>query len=131
MAEEMRLEKELTVGVPLDRAWRTLSDPETFASCLPDAELQSVDGVYAGQATLGSDGSRIVCETTLRALDQDEDEHTATILLQARQVGGPGLGSATLQSRCESADSATRVTLSAEVVASGHEQSGEAFERAA
>jgi hypothetical protein len=131
MAEEMRLEKELTVEVPLDRAWHTLSDLDTFASCLPDAELSSVDGAYTGRVTLGTDGGRIVCETTVRALDQDADEHVATILVHARQVDGPAIGSATVQSRCENADSATRVKLSAEVVASGYERTGEVFERAA
>lgn len=127
----MRLEKELTVEVPLDRAWRTLSDLDTFASCLPDAELSPADGAYTGRVTFGTDGSRIVCETTVRALDQDADEHLATILVHARQVDGPAIGSATVQSRCESADSATRVKLSAEVVASGYERTGEVFERAA
>lgn len=127
----MKLEKEFTVGAPLDRAWRALSDVGVLATSIPGAQLQASDDVYTGQLEIPSSGERIVCETTVRSIDCDHDEHVATILLHARQVGGPGIGSATVRSRCEAAGDETRVLLSAEVRSSGHEVQEDTLEQAA
>jgi uncharacterized protein len=127
----MKLEKEFTVGAPLDRAWRALSDVGVLATSIPGAQLRASDDVYTGQLEIFAIGERIVCETTVRSVDQDHDEHVATILLHARQVGGPGIGSATVRSRCEAAGDETRVVLSAEVRSSGHQVQGDALEQAA
>src|SRR5437763_1605299 len=115
----MRLEKEFVVGAPLERAWPALSDVEVVASCIPGGELQPSEGAYIGRIALGPNGSQVQCEATVRSVDQDEDEHVATILLHGRQVGGPGVGSVTLQSRCDRTDTSTRVRSSAAVVSSG------------
>ena len=127
----MRLEREFTVEAPLDTAWRALSDVGVLANSIPGAQLQAVDDVYTGQLEVPAGGGRIVCEATVRSVDQDEDEHVATILLHARQVGGPGIGSATVRSCCEAADGETRVLLSAEVRSSGYEGGEAALESAA
>jgi carbon monoxide dehydrogenase subunit G len=104
----------------LERVWRVLSDPSVFAACLPQSKLQFADDTYVGHVTLGLNGGQIRCEASLRAVDEDEDEHAATILLQGRQLEGPGIGSITVRNRCEAVDSATRVSVSAELVSSGH-----------
>jgi carbon monoxide dehydrogenase subunit G len=116
----MRLEGQFTVGASLDRVWRVVSDPGVFAACLPQSDLQFIDDTYAGRVTWAGNGGQIRCEALLRAVDEDEDEHAATILLQGRQLDGPGIGSITVRSHCEPADSATRVSVSAELVSSGH-----------
>jgi carbon monoxide dehydrogenase subunit G len=126
----MRLEKEFVVGAPLERAWRALSDLEVFASCIPGGELQPSDGAYTGRIGLGPNGGRVECEATVRSVDQDEDEHVATVVVHGRQVGGPGVGSVTVQSRCQGADTSTRVVLTADVLSSGFEHR-EAFAEAA
>jgi carbon monoxide dehydrogenase subunit G len=135
----MRLEKEFVVGAPLERVWPAMSDAGVIAASLPGAELRRADDVYTGRLELSANGTPIACEATLRAVDRDEDQHVATVLVHARQLGGPGIGSATLRSSCEPADSSTRVSLTAELRSSGHEQRPEAvrdvaqqvFERAA
>src|SRR5438105_6775560 len=100
----------------MESAWRALSDVQVFASCIPGGELQPADGVYTGRVALTTNGDRVECEATVRSVDQDEDEHVATILLHGRQIGGPGIGSATVRSHCHRADSSTRVVLSAELL---------------
>jgi carbon monoxide dehydrogenase subunit G len=115
----MRLEKEFVVGAPLDGAWRAVSDAGVIAACLP-GEFRLIDDVYAGRLELDANGSRIPCQATLRAVDQDDDRHLVTVVLHARQLRGPGIGAATLRSRCEAADGSTRVSLTAEVLSSGH-----------
>lgn len=104
-----------------------MSDVEVFAACVPGGELRPADGLYTGRLELATNGNRIHCEATARSVDQDEDEHVATILLHGRQLGGPAIGSATVQSRCHEDGSSTRVVLSAEVLASGYEHPAEAF----
>jgi carbon monoxide dehydrogenase subunit G len=117
----MRLEREFNVRAPLDRAWRALSELDVLAACIPGAQLQPSDDIYTGT---------VVCDATVRSVDRDEDEHVATILLHARQVDGPAIGSATVRSRCEGADGSTKVVLSAEVLMSGCAGGGAATETA-
>jgi len=126
----MRLEREFMVEAPVDHVWRALRDPGSLAACIPDADLRLVDGVYAGRVTLTANGSQIGCEAALRAVDEDEDEHAATVVIHGRELGGVGIGSATVRSRCEPAASATRVSLTAELVASGQRDRQAAHERA-
>jgi carbon monoxide dehydrogenase subunit G len=116
----MRFEHEFTVEVPLEQAWPALVDPDALAASLPGAELRAVDGVHTGRIQL--DTSRnLSCEATITVVDQDEDEHVATMSLHGRQVHGPAIGSAVLRSRLSEADSATRVSLTAEVLTTGHD----------
>lgn len=120
MAAEMRFEHEFTVEVPLEQAWRTLADAEALAAALPDGELRAVDGVHTGRIQL--DPSRnLSCEATITVVDQDEDEHVATVSLHGRQVEGPAIGSAILRSRLSDQGAATAVSLTAEVLTTGHE----------
>lgn len=46
----MKIDNEFTVGVPIERAWKVLTDLEGIAPCLPGAQLTGVDGdVYSGK----------------------------------------------------------------------------------
>jgi carbon monoxide dehydrogenase subunit G len=115
----MRFEHEFTVAVPLEQAWRALCDADAVAGSLPGAQLRAVDGVHTGRIQL--DASRdLACEATITAVDQDEDEHVATIAVHGRQVEGPAIGSAILRSRLSRQGSSTNVSLTAEVLTTGH-----------
>ena len=127
MAAEMRFEHEFTVEVPLEEAWRALAHADAVAAALPRAQLRAVDGVHIGRVELDRD---VACEATVAAVDQDEDEHVATVTVHGRQVGGPGIGSAVLRSRLRERDATTTVSLTAEVLTTGHEP-GNGFQDAA
>lgn len=129
LAAEMRFEHEFTVKVPLDQAWRALADADAVAAVLPGAQLRAVDGVHTGRIELNP-RSDLACEATLSAVDQDDDDHVATVAVHGRQVGGPGIGSAVLRSRLRERDAATTVTLTAEVLTTGHDP-GNGFQDAA
>jgi carbon monoxide dehydrogenase subunit G len=125
----MRFEHEFTVEVPLEQAWRALANPDALAASLPEAELRAVDGTHVGRIEL--DPSRnLSCEATITAVDQDEDEHVATVSIHGRQVQGPAIGSAVLRSRLSERDSATNVSLTAEVLTTGHDP-GDGFQEGA
>jgi carbon monoxide dehydrogenase subunit G len=117
----MRVEREFTVGAPLERAWPALSDIGVIAGCIPGAELRQVDDVFTGRVELAANGSRMLCDATMRAVDLDDDEHVVTALIHARQVDGPAIGSATVRSRCEARDGSTHVVLTAEILSSGYQ----------
>jgi len=120
LAAEMRFEHEFTVEVPVAQAWRALAGADAVAASLPDAELRAVDGVHTGRIQL--DGSRnLACEATVTAVDEDEDEHVATVSVHGRQVEGPAIGSAVLRTRITEEGSATRIRLTAEVLTTGHD----------
>jgi len=120
LAAEMRFEHEFTVEVPVAQAWRALAGADAVAGSLPDAELRAVDGVYTGRIQL--DGSRnLACEATVTAVDEDEDEHVATVSVHGRQVEGPAIGSAVVRTRITEEGSATRNRLTAEVLTTGHD----------
>jgi carbon monoxide dehydrogenase subunit G len=126
----MKLEHEFTVEVPLEQAWNALSGADAVAACLPHAQLRSVDGLQTGRIELDADHG-VWGEGRIITIDRDDDEHVATVAMQGRQVGGPGVGSVTLRSALTQADAAaTRVSLSAEVSTSGHDP-GNGFEAAA
>ncbi len=116
----MELRKEFSVGVSPERAWRTLTNPQTIACCLPGAELRPVDGVHAGRVKLSDAGDQIWCEALLRMIDRDDDEQVATFSVHGRQLGGPAIGSVTFQGRVEPINGSARIVLSAEVRSSGH-----------
>jgi carbon monoxide dehydrogenase subunit G len=126
LAAEMRFEHEFTVEVPLDQAWRALADADALAASFPDARLRAVDGVHTGRIEL--DASRkLSCEATITGVDQDDDEHVATVSVHGRQVAGPAIGSAVLRSRLSDEGSGTKVNLTADVLTTGHEP-GNGFE---
>jgi carbon monoxide dehydrogenase subunit G len=99
-----------------------LADAGTFASCLPGDGLRAADGVHVGRVTFSANGHPFACDATLRQIDQDDDEHVATIAAHGRQLDGVAIGSATLRSRLEAADGSTRVRLTAELSSSGHSE---------
>ena len=119
LAAEMRFEHEFTVEVPLEQAWRALADADALAAALPNAQLRAVDGVHTGRIQLDP-GQSLWCEATISAVDEDEDQHVATVSVHGRQVEGPAIGSAILRSRLSDQGSATAVSLAAEVLTTGH-----------
>lgn len=125
----MRFEHEFTVEVPLEQAWRSLSDAGAVAAALPDAELRAVDGVHTGRVRLDA-GRNLACEATVTTVDQDEDDHVASVAVHGRQVDGPGIGSALLRSRLRGRDASTTISLTAEVLTAGHDP-GNDFQDAA
>jgi carbon monoxide dehydrogenase subunit G len=116
----MRFEHEFTVEVPLEQVWRALADADALAASLPDAQLRALDGVHTGRIRLDA-GHDLSCEATITAVDQDEDEHVATVSVHGRQIEGPAIGSATLRSRLSEQGSSTKVSLTAEVLTTGHD----------
>jgi carbon monoxide dehydrogenase subunit G len=117
---EIRFEHEFTVDVPLEQAWRALAGADAVAAALPNAQLRAVDGLHTGRIQLDP-RRNLACDATISAVDQDEDEHVATVSLHGRQVDGPAIGSVVVRNRLSEAGSSTKVRLTAEVLTTGHD----------
>jgi carbon monoxide dehydrogenase subunit G len=119
----MLLETEFTVSAPADRVWSELLDIEALGACLPGSAMARVNGDQTLQGklapTIGSSPLDLVA--TLRPVDIDEDGHSASCLLRARESAGPGFASGLLRARVDGSNGATRVfvTLDGRLAAAG------------
>jgi carbon monoxide dehydrogenase subunit G len=101
MAEQ--LINEFTVNRPIDEAWPIITDVERIAPCLPGAQLQEIEGeVYRGivKIKLGAINSQFKGEAQF--VEQDDDNHRATIKASGRDTGGRGNASAEITAQAES-----------------------------
>src|SRR5262245_8506280 len=107
----MRLENSFTVAAPLEHTWRTLLDIERVATCLPGARLESggEDGVYRGAMKLKLGPMTVDYRGTARLQDVDEDTHTASIAVQAREAKGQGTAAAVISNHLEPQNGGTKV----------------------
>jgi carbon monoxide dehydrogenase subunit G len=117
----MRLERQLTVGAPPDQVWAELLDVADVAACLPGAEVRALPGepVVRGELIIGHNGASVRGRGTLRAVDADEDERTATLRIQGREIGGSALATALLRSHVATADGATTIHVRADLDVTG------------
>ena len=91
----MELVNDFTVNVPVDEAWKTLTDVERIAPCLPGAQLQEIEGdVYRGvvKVKVGPILAQFKGQATF--LERDETNHRAVLKAEGRDTGGKGNASA-------------------------------------
>src|SRR5687767_271896 len=107
----MKLENTFTVAAPLERTWATLLDIERVAGCLPGATIEPAhdDGVFRGAMKIKLGPMVVDYRGTARLQDVDEDTHTASIAVQAREARGPGTAAAVISNRLEPENGRTRI----------------------
>ena len=99
----MKLENSFTVAAPIDQTWDTLLDIERVATCLPGAQIEprAEDGVYRGAMKMKLGPMTVDYRGTARLQDVDEDTHTASIAVQAREAKGQGTAAAVIRNQLE------------------------------
>jgi carbon monoxide dehydrogenase subunit G len=107
----MKLENEFSVAAPLEETWATLLDLERVATCLPGATIETggEDGVYRGKMKVKLGPMTVDYEGTARLQEVDEDNHTASIAVQAREARGQGTAAAVISNRLEQVNGRTKV----------------------
>jgi carbon monoxide dehydrogenase subunit G len=117
----MKLRNEFTVQAPREQAWPVLLDIPRVAACLPGAELEAPqgDGIYRGKmkVKLGPITATYMGTITLR--DVDEDAHTASIEVRARELKGQGAATAMITNRLERSATGTRVHVETDLSVTG------------
>ena len=107
----MKLENSFTVAASLDQTWETLLDIERVATCLPGAKIEpgAEDGVYRGAMKMKLGPMTVDYRGTARLQDVDEDTHTASIAVQAREAKGQGTAAAVISNHLEPQNGGTKV----------------------
>jgi carbon monoxide dehydrogenase subunit G len=119
----MKLENSFTVAAPLDRTWQTLLDIERVATCLPGAKIEpgDEDGVYRGAMKVKLGPMTVDYRGTATLQDVDEDTHTASIAVQAREAKGQGTAAAVIRNQLEAQNGGTRVVAITDLKITGRQ----------
>src|SRR5262249_9688486 len=116
----MNIQDEFRVDVPVEEAWRVLTDVERIAPCMPGAQLQEIEGdefrgivkVKVGPITAQYKGKA-------RFTEKDDANHRAVIRAEGRDTRGQGNASATVTAVLVPDDAGTRVTIDSDVTITG------------
>jgi carbon monoxide dehydrogenase subunit G len=119
----MKLENSFTVAAPIAETWETLLDIERVAKCLPGAQIEpgDEDGVYRGAMKVKLGPMTVDYRGTARLQDVDEDTHTASIAVQAREAKGQGTAAAVIRNQLEPQNCGTRVVAVTELKITGRQ----------
>ncbi|MBO0715621.1 MAG: SRPBCC family protein [Acidimicrobiales bacterium] len=93
----MELTNEFRVGVPVERAWATLTDVRLIAPCMPGAELREVEGdEYRGVVKVKVGPITAEYRGKATFLERDEAAHKAVLRAEGRETRGQGNAAATI-----------------------------------
>ena len=87
----MDLVHEFTVPVPVDDAWRILTDVERIAPCLPGAQLQEIEGdTYRGIVKVKVGPIQAQFKGQASFVEQDHVAHRVVLKGEGRDTSGKG-----------------------------------------
>ncbi|MEY2775499.1 MAG: hypothetical protein RLZZ16_526 [Actinomycetota bacterium] len=117
----MDLHHEFTVNVPVDEAWRVLTDLERIAPCLPGAQLTEVEGeTYRGQVKVKVGPILAQFKGQASFVSRDDAAHTATLKGEGRDTTGKGNASAMITAELTAVDAtSTRCVVNTDLSISG------------
>ncbi|HCB34144.1 MAG TPA: carbon monoxide dehydrogenase, partial [Acidimicrobiaceae bacterium] len=116
----MELKNEIRVGVPLDKAWATLTDVEFIAPCMPGAQLTEVDGdEYKGQIKIKVGPITAQYKGTARFVSKDEATHTLVLAASGRDSRGAGNASAEVTATMTPDGDGTAITIATDLKITG------------
>lgn len=108
----MKIANEFTVSVPIEDAWRLLTDLEQVIPLMPGAQMTGREGddvlgkvkVKVGPVTSEFSGK-------VRFVEQNSDEHRAVIDAKGKEARGTGNAAATVIAQLHDEGDHTRVTV--------------------
>jgi carbon monoxide dehydrogenase subunit G len=119
----MKLRNTFTVEAGVEETWNALLDIERVATCLPGATIEATDehGVYRGTMRVKLGPVTTDYAGTARMQDVDDDTHTASIAVEAREKRGQGTAAAVIRNHLEPANGGTRVTAETDLRITGRQ----------
>ncbi len=116
----MEITNEFTVSVPLDKAWKTLTDLEKIAPCMPGAKLEEVSGEdYTGSVRIKVGPITSTYRGKLRFAERDDSTHRAVLRAEGRDTKGQGNATADIVAKLEDVDGKTRCKIDLNLTISG------------
>ena len=93
----MDLNHQFEVPVPVEEAWKILTDVERIAPCLPGAELQEVEGdTYRGVVKVKVGPIQAQFKGQASFIERDDAGHKAVLKGEGRDTGGKGNAAAVI-----------------------------------
>jgi carbon monoxide dehydrogenase subunit G len=117
----MDLNHQFTVAVPVEDAWRILTNVELIAPCLPGAQLQEIEGdTYRGIVKVKVGPIQAQFKGQANFLERDDVTHKVVLKGEGRDTGGKGNASAiiTAEMTAVTADT-TEVTVNTDLSITG------------
>jgi len=116
----VQLDNEFTVSVPIEQAWRVLTDLELIAPCMPGAQLTGVsDGVYTGRVKVKVGPVTAEYAGTAQFTEKDDGAYHAVIDARGRDSRGQGNASALISAQLQPEGSSTVVTVHTDMSIAG------------
>ena len=117
----MDLNHAFTVEVPVEDAWRILTDVERIAPCLPGAQLQEIEGdTYRGAVKVKVGPIQAQFKGQASFVDLDDVAHKVVLKGEGRDIGGKGNASALITAELTSLTAtSTSVTVNTDLSVTG------------
>ncbi len=116
----MELLNTFDVSVPIEMAWKVLTDVERIAPCLPGAQLQEIEGnEYRGIVKVKVGPIQAQYKGKAIFIERDDVNFKAVLDASGRDTRGQGNASATITAQLEAAGDKTHVTVTTDLTVTG------------
>lgn len=116
----MELTNEFEVHMPVDEAWRVLTDIERIAPCLPGAQLQEAEGdEYRGRVKVKVGPITAQYKGKAHFVELDDTEHRAVLTASGRDTRGQGNANATVTAILTDQGDRTHVSVVTDLTLTG------------
>ncbi|MDI6097260.1 SRPBCC family protein [Actinoplanes sp. NEAU-A12] len=117
----MKITNEFTVPIPIDQAWRVLTDLEGVARCMPGARLTGVDGeIYQGRVKVKVGPVISDFSGTARFVEKDPTAYRAVIDAKGRDARSAGNAAAVISAALTAdGENSTKVAVDTDLKISG------------
>jgi len=116
----MELINTFDVSVPIETAWKVLTDVERIAPCLPGAQLQEIEGnEYRGIVKVKVGPIQAQYKGKATFLERDDVNFKAVLDAAGRDTRGQGNASAIIIAQLEPAGEGTHVTVTTDLTVTG------------
>jgi carbon monoxide dehydrogenase subunit G len=116
----MELVNDFSVSVPIDEAWKTLTDVERIAPCMPGAQLQEIEGdQYRGVVKIKVGPILAQFKGQASFVERDEAAHRAVLKAEGRDTGGKGNANAVITAQLTQEGGSTKVSVSTDLTITG------------
>ncbi len=117
----MDLNHQFTVAVPVEDAWRILTDVERIAPCLPGAQLQEIEGdTYRGVVKVKVGPIQAQFKGQASFIERDDTAHKVVLKGEGRDTTGKGNAAAVITAEMTAVDANnTSVTVNTDLSVTG------------
>ena len=117
----MDLNHQFIVAVPVEDAWRILTDVERIAPCLPGAQLQEIEGdTYRGIVKVKVGPIQAQFKGQANFIERDDVAHKVVLKGEGRDTTGKGNAAAIITAEMTAVDAtSTSVTVNTDLSVTG------------